>query len=47
MRVREIAAAVRVLAKGDLARYHAGGTSETAQFEAELRRRWVSSTRWR
>jgi dTDP-4-amino-4,6-dideoxygalactose transaminase len=34
---REIAAAVRVLARGDLARYHASRTSETTKFETELR----------
>lgn len=33
---REMAAAVRVLARGDLARYSAGRTSETARFEAEM-----------
>jgi dTDP-4-amino-4,6-dideoxygalactose transaminase len=36
MRVREMAAAVRVLARGDLARYGRGGTSETARLEAQL-----------
>ena len=36
MRVREMAAAVRVLARGDLARYGGGGTSETARLEAQL-----------
>ena len=34
---REVAAAVRVLARGDLARYHVGGVSETSRFEDELR----------
>ncbi|WP_246107009.1 DegT/DnrJ/EryC1/StrS family aminotransferase [Pseudonocardia kunmingensis] len=37
MRVREMAAAVRVLAKGDLARYGGSGSSETARFERDLR----------
>jgi len=36
MGVRETAAALRVLAKGDLGRYYARGTSETARFENEL-----------
>lgn len=33
---REIAAATRVLAKGDLARYYTSGESETSKFEREL-----------
>ncbi len=33
---REIAAAVRVLSRGDLARYHTSRTSETSKFEIEL-----------
>ncbi|HWM19730.1 MAG TPA: DegT/DnrJ/EryC1/StrS family aminotransferase [Ilumatobacteraceae bacterium] len=33
---REIAAAVRVLARGDLARYHTSRVSETTRFEREL-----------
>lgn len=33
---REIAAAVRVLAKGDLGRYSAGGSSVTKKFEREI-----------
>lgn len=33
---REIAAAVRVLARGQLARYAGGGSSETGKFETEL-----------
>jgi len=37
MGVRETAAALRVLAKGDLGRYYARGTSETTRFEGELR----------
>ncbi|HEY4418166.1 MAG TPA: DegT/DnrJ/EryC1/StrS family aminotransferase [Pseudonocardia sp.] len=38
MRFREMAAAVRVLARNDLARYSGGGASETARFESELGR---------
>jgi dTDP-4-amino-4,6-dideoxygalactose transaminase len=33
---REMAAALRVLARGDLARYSAGGSSQTARFEQEI-----------
>lgn len=33
---REMAAAVRVLARGDLARYSAGGASQVARFEREI-----------
>src|ERR1700709_1543523 len=38
MRFREMAAAVRVLARNDLARYNGSGTSETGRFEDELGR---------
>ena len=37
MGLRETAAALRVLAKGDLGRYYARGESESARFESELR----------
>src|SRR6201991_4897562 len=38
MRFREMAAAVRVLARNDLAGYRGRGASETARFESELGR---------
>ena len=35
--VREMASALRVVAKGDLGRYYAGSVSETDRFEQGLR----------